>query len=145
MKFRAIPYSLFLAPIVLASGCGHWRAFKNKDSTVRMERSAFASSYWLDLLAHPNGGKLIWASTTPFRDTKDPEGLEAKNDRVRRRNRIAAELAAERSLPASDLFTAVANHPEYIGPDGVHLAKDGQLACAQLAVSAIADVVGDRP
>jgi lysophospholipase L1-like esterase len=93
-----------------------------------------------DLLAHPSIGKLIWASTTPFRDTSHPEGVEVKNDRVLRRNRIAASLAAERSLPVSDLFTTIANNLDYIGPDGVHLAEAGQLACAEVAVNAITEV-----
>lgn len=97
-----------------------------------------------DLLARPNAGRLIWASSTPFRETDKPEELGPKNERVRERNRMAASLAAERDLPVNDLFAEVISNLDYIGPDGVHLTEAGQLACAKRAVDVITEVAGEK-
>lgn len=69
---------------------------------------------------------LIWATTTPVWQADHPAVLDPKTDRVRERNRLAEELAAERRLPINDLFGRVIDHPEYVSGDGVHFNPDGQ-------------------
>ncbi len=75
---------------------------------------------------HAQDCRIIWAQTTPVRLTTDLTKLDPKTARVRERNRIARELAAARNVPVNDLFSLVADHPEYFAEDGVHLNNRGQ-------------------
>ncbi|OQB40561.1 MAG: hypothetical protein BWY06_01136 [Candidatus Latescibacteria bacterium ADurb.Bin168] len=81
--------------------------------------------------------RLIWASSTVFRRTDGSGGLDARTDRVRERNRLAAGIAAARNLPVNDLFAAVVDRPELFSGDGVHLNEAGQRVLGTQVVKAI--------
>ena len=81
--------------------------------------------------------RLVWATTTPVRQKGDPLDLDSRTDRVRARNRLAAELAAERDLAVNDLFGAVIDHPEYASDDGVHFTPEGQTILGDQAAECI--------
>ncbi len=73
--------------------------------------------------------RLLWASTTPVWEGGTSGTLDAlKTARVRKRNRIAKGLAAERHIPLNDLFACVIDHSEHVSPDGVHFNLAGQEA-----------------
>jgi hypothetical protein len=72
--------------------------------------------------------QLILATTTPIRRTDKPGELDPRTERVRDRNRLAREIAEKCRLPLNDLFDAVLDHPEYVGPDGVHFNPVGEAA-----------------
>jgi len=79
------------------------------------------------------GAKLIWASTTPVREKKELV-VAPKTERVKERNRIAAEIMAKEKIPVDDLFALVIDHPEYSNADGVHFSPKGVSAqAAQVA------------
>jgi len=79
------------------------------------------------------GAKLIWASTTPVREKKELV-IAPKTERVKARNRIAAEIMAKEKIPVDDLFALMIEHPEYSNADGVHFSPKGVSAqAAQVA------------
>lgn len=72
--------------------------------------------------------KLIWATTTPVREKGNLKQFEARTERVKARNAIAAELTAGKVAAVDDLFGLVKDHPEYSGGDGVHYNPKGVAA-----------------
>lgn len=75
--------------------------------------------------------RLIWATTTPVRDTTDLERFAERTARVKVRNQIAAEIAKAQRLPTNDLFELVKGHAEWMSADGVHFNGDGNEALAR--------------
>ncbi len=72
--------------------------------------------------------RLILANSTPMRCAGKIEELDPRTDRVRERNRLMGEIAAEFRLPVNDLFSLGLDHPEYFSEDGVHFNPSGQAA-----------------
>ena len=98
-------------------------------------RKAFPK-FFKTIRVHAPNAKLIWASTTPLRDSKgvayDPKAVYS-DDRVAERNAIAAEFVKARNIPIDDLNAAVRGHPEY-HRDNVHFNDQGiQIEAAQVA------------
>ncbi|MCH8513987.1 MAG: hypothetical protein LAT83_20360 [Kiritimatiellae bacterium] len=81
--------------------------------------------------------KLIWASTTPVWTKSEEKTLDAKTDRVRERNRIAADLASDRNIVVNDLFSHVVDRPELFSADGTHFVESGQVKLAKHVTNAI--------
>ena len=72
--------------------------------------------------------QLIWASTTPCRMNGPKfEQFDPKNERIKARNRIAAELVGQKGIPINDLYALEENHPER-SKDGVHFSDEGKAA-----------------
>jgi len=85
--------------------------------------------------AHAPKAKLIWATTTPLRDSKgvayDPRA-EYSDERIAARNAIAAEIVTGQKLPTDDLNAAMRGHPEFHS-DNVHFNSQGiQIQAAQV-------------
>lgn len=90
---------------------------------------------------HAPRAKLIWAATTPFKQTgatDDPNS--AKNDRVRARNAIALEVVQKKKIPVDDLFTLMLAHPE-LHSDDVHFNRDGNALEAEQVAEQIAKLL----
>lgn len=85
--------------------------------------------------------KLIWASTTPVRKSGHVEEIDPRTERVRARNRIAADYLAQQHIPIDDLFALVEPHPEYSGNDGVHFNEQGSSVQATQVAEAISAVL----
>jgi hypothetical protein len=86
--------------------------------------------------------KLVWATSTPWRKPAPQLGeFGEKNERVKARNQIVVELAAQEGIPVDDLYRLVENHPEYSGGDGVHYNAKGQTAEAAQVAHAILDAL----
>ena len=91
-----------------------------------------------DMLAEHCGTRnLIWGSTTPVWTKGEAKTLDAKSERVRERNRIAAGLATGHEIFVNDLFSHVVEHPEYFSADGVHFIEAGQIALGKYVADAI--------
>ena len=75
--------------------------------------------------------KLIWATTTPVRERSDLQQLGEKTERVKARNKIAAEIMKEHDIPTNDLFGLVDEHPDWHSTDGVHFNAKGKEAQAK--------------
>ena len=71
--------------------------------------------------------KLIWAATTPLKDSTNAtagDPSRASNARVAARNNIARECLKDKKIPVDDLFALVNGHSEYYN-DGVHFNREG--------------------
>ena len=77
------------------------------------------------------GAKLVWASTTPVRVNGKVDQLAPKTDRVKARNKSAAEVMTKDKIPTNDLFALVADKPELFSNDGVHLNAKGSTALGE--------------
>ncbi|HQR07405.1 MAG TPA: SGNH/GDSL hydrolase family protein [Gemmatales bacterium] len=85
--------------------------------------------------------KLIWAATTPMRMNGKLESLSDKNDRVKERNVLAAQLMAKESIPVNDLYSLIVEKPEWYSRDGVHLSAKGVTALATQVADTILPLV----
>lgn len=77
------------------------------------------------------GAKLVCASTTPVRVNGKLDQLDPKTDRVKVRNKSAAEVMAKEKVPTNDLFALVVEKPEWFSNDGVHLNAKGSAAMGE--------------
>lgn len=99
----------------------------------------------LEVLAeHAKGTRVIWANTTPVRSTADLTVLDPKTDRVKERNRIAAEIMQARDIPVNDLFALVEPHSDFFSKDGVHFSEAGRAAQAKQVADVIGEALADR-
>jgi lysophospholipase L1-like esterase len=85
--------------------------------------------------------RLIWATTTPVRVKGDVKKLEARTERVKARNEIAAALMAKEKIPVDDLFGVVIDHPEYQAQDGVHYNAKGYAALGGAVAKKVEDAL----
>lgn len=85
--------------------------------------------------------KLIWASTTPVRVAGKVAQLDPKTDRVKARNKAAAEVMAKESVGVNDLFTLVAEKPDWFSADGVHLNAKGSAALGEQVAAQIMKIL----
>ncbi|MCX7048946.1 MAG: SGNH/GDSL hydrolase family protein [Candidatus Sumerlaeota bacterium] len=90
-----------------------------------------------EIRKNAKGAKLIWATTTPMRMRGKLEEVNPQTDRVKARNKIAAEIVASEKIPTDDLFALVENHPEYSSADGVHFNAKGIAAQSAQAAKSI--------
>lgn len=77
---------------------------------------------------HASDAKLVWATTTPVRESGDLPSVSEQTERVRARNKIAAEIMKERDIPTNDLYGLVEQHPDWHSGDGVHFNEKGKEA-----------------
>lgn len=69
--------------------------------------------------------KLIWASSTPSHVNGKFEQTDARNENVKERNRIAAELMSKENIPVDDLYGLMIGHPECCA-DSLHYNVAGK-------------------
>jgi len=72
--------------------------------------------------------KLIWGSSTAVRNADDLSKFDERNERVRERNRIAADEMRENNIPVDDLYALVEPHADWYSRDGVHFNDAGRAA-----------------
>ncbi len=74
--------------------------------------------------AHAPGAKLIWAATTPLKQSRPQKDSDPSDERIAERNTIGLALIKEQNIPMDDLNTLVRGHPEYHS-DNVHFNAEG--------------------
>jgi lysophospholipase L1-like esterase len=89
------------------------------------------------------GAKLVWASTTPVSVAGSPDRLDPKTNRVKARNRAAAEFLGRQGIPVNDLFGLVQGHPEWYSRDGVHLNAQGTAALGSQVADHLLRMLGE--
>ncbi len=89
------------------------------------------------------GAKLVWASTTPVRVSGKVEQLDPKTDRVKARNKSAAEVMAKERIATDDLFALVIEKPDWFSSDGVHLNAKGSAAMGEQVAAEVLKLLGD--
>lgn len=87
---------------------------------------------------HAAQAKLIWATTTPVRETGNLGALAEQTKRVEARNNIAAGIVGSEKIAVDDLFGLVKDHPEYWSADGVHFNAQGIAAQAAQVANQVA-------
>jgi len=90
------------------------------------------------------GAKLIWASTTPVRVSGKVTELDPKTDRVKARNKAAAEMMAKEKIPTNDLFALVIDNPEWSSQDGVHFNAQGTTVLGARVADEIGKLLGGK-
>ena len=96
--------------------------------------------------------RLIWTNTTPAGEgyAFDPEGeygvpLEEWNREIDLYNGLLSAYLEGKGPVVNDLYSAVAAHPEYLGPDGVHLSETGIEQAARQTAECVRRVLnGER-
>jgi lysophospholipase L1-like esterase len=78
------------------------------------------------LKKYGRGATIVWATTTPRRSPQNPAQLSVDNDRVKERNRIAVEYMTKHGIAVDDLYSLVADHPEYYRDDHTHFNDQGR-------------------
>jgi len=90
---------------------------------------------------HSDGAKLIWATTTPVRESSDLQKFAERTDRVKVRNKDAAEIMKDSGVSTNDLFGLVKDHADWQSTDGVHFnAKGNEALAKQVAESVLTDL-----
>lgn len=82
--------------------------------------------------------KLIWATTTPLRIPNDLTKFGERTERVKVRNRIAAEIMKGHGVSTDDLFGLVENHSDWYSGDGTHFNGTGKEAQGRQVAEAVA-------
>ncbi|MHC4404008.1 MAG: SGNH/GDSL hydrolase family protein [Planctomycetota bacterium] len=91
---------------------------------------------------HAPDAKLIWATTTPVRESNDLAEVSERTVRVKTRNRLAAAIMEERGIPTNDLYGLVEGHTDYFSSDGVHFNGKGRQAQGAAVVESVLKCLG---
>ena len=72
------------------------------------------------------GAILIWASTTPTWEPKNPKELNhAINPVILQHNAMAAKIMQDEKIPIDDLYGTLMTQPQFALKDGIHWKQDG--------------------
>lgn len=82
--------------------------------------------------------RFIWATTTPMRESSDLQKFAERTERVKERNKLAAEIIKENGVSTNDLFELVKDHADWTSPDGVHFNGQGNEALAKQVAESVA-------
>ena len=63
-----------------------------------------------------------------MRERSDLQKFSEKTERVKVRNKIAAEIMKKHGIPTDDLYSLVEKHPDWQAGDGVHFNGKGKEA-----------------
>jgi lysophospholipase L1-like esterase len=100
----------------------------------------------LEVLAtHAKGARVVWASTTPVRTAPNPADFDSKTERVRARNRIAADVMQAHGIQVNDLFALVEQRADFYSQDGVHFSEAGRAAQAKQVTEIVSGVLRTLP
>jgi lysophospholipase L1-like esterase len=88
------------------------------------------------------GAKLIWATTTPVREANNLSQVSDRTERVKARNRIAADIMQERGIPTNDLYGLVESHQVFFSADGVHFSGKGKEVQGAAVAEAVVTCLG---
>ena len=87
---------------------------------------------------HSGDAKFIWATTTPVRESSNLQQFGERTERVKARNKIAAEIMQKHDIVTDDLYGLVKQHPDWHSSDGVHFNGQGKEAQAKQVAESVA-------
>ncbi|WP_269523618.1 SGNH/GDSL hydrolase family protein [Coraliomargarita parva] len=90
-----------------------------------------------ELIGHTPGAKWMLCNSTPVRVADQLDQYHTRNEHVKVRNQSMAELAHELSVPMTDLYSVMKDHPEFYSNDGTHFNEDGQKVQGEVVAKAI--------
>jgi lysophospholipase L1-like esterase len=90
------------------------------------------------------GAKLVWATTTPVREPDKLDTVSPRTERVKARNKLAADAMAKEKVPTDDLFALVAEKPEFYGRDGTHFNPKGTASQAEQVAKVVGELLPKR-
>jgi hypothetical protein len=93
------------------------------------------------LKKHAGDAKVIWATTTPVREKDELQVFSEQTNRVKTRNKLAAELVQGTNVSTNDLFELVKDHADWQSGDGVHFNGKGNEALAAQVADSISKVL----
>lgn len=94
---------------------------------------------------HSGGATLIWTTTTPVREKEDLQKFAERTERVKVRNKLAAEIMKSNGVSTNDLFGLVKDHADWQSTDGVHFnAKGNEALAKQVAESVSKELQSQR-
>ena len=94
---------------------------------------------------HSGDAKFIWATTTPIRESSDLQKFSERTERVKVRNKLAAEIMKEHGVLTNNLFELVKDQADWQSTDGVHFNANGNEGLAkQVAESVAKQLPGTR-
>jgi lysophospholipase L1-like esterase len=88
------------------------------------------------------GAQLIWATTTPVRVSGKVDQFDPKTDRVKARNKAAADAMKKEMIQTNDLFSLVVEKPDWFSQDGVHLNAKGSTAMGEQVATSVLNLLG---
>ena len=86
---------------------------------------------------HSGDAKIIWATTTPMRESSDLQRFSEKTERVKVRNKLAAEIMNDNGVLTNDLFELVKDHVDWQSTDGVHFNTIGNEGLAKQVAESV--------
>ncbi|HCS52583.1 SGNH/GDSL hydrolase family protein [Rubinisphaera sp.] len=89
------------------------------------------------LKENSGGAQLIWATTTPMREKTDLQSFAEQTERVKERNKLAAEIMKRNGVSTNNLFELVEDHADWQSTDGVHFNKKGNEALAKQVTQSV--------
>jgi lysophospholipase L1-like esterase len=106
------------------------------------EYRKFFPAFLETIQKHAPQAKLIWAATTPLKESAPvkPGEMRSSDERIAARNAIALELVKPLDIPVDDLFTPAKGHPEYHS-DNVHFNPKGIAVQADQVATEIAKLL----
>ena len=94
---------------------------------------------------HSGGAKIIWATTTPMRESSDLQKFSERTERVKVRNRLAAEIMKQHEVSTNDLFELVKDHADWQSTDGVHFNANGNEGLAKQVAESVMKHLSTAP
>ncbi|TWT60921.1 SGNH/GDSL hydrolase family protein [Rubinisphaera italica] len=89
------------------------------------------------LKENSGGAQLIWATTTPVREKTDLQSFAEQTERVKERNKLAAEIMKRNGVSTNNLFELVEDHADWQSTDGVHFNAKGNEALAKQVTQSV--------
>ena len=89
------------------------------------------------LKENSGGAQLIWATTTPMREKTDLQSFAEQTERVKERNKLAAEIMKRNGVSTNNLFELVEDHADWQSTDGVHFNAKGNEALAKQVTQSV--------
>ena len=88
---------------------------------------------------HSGDATIIWATTTPVRESSDLQKFSEKTERVKVRNKLASEIMKENGASTNDLFELVKDHADWQSKDGVHFNAAGNEGLAKQVAESVSE------
>ena len=89
------------------------------------------------LQEHASDAKLIWATTTPTRKRENLDAFAEQTERVKERNKLAAEIIQGKHIATDDLFELVKDRADWQSTDGVHFNGTGNAGLAKQVAESV--------